>query len=83
MQSTTKNGNKEFPPSARQILRRDPGAQARIARRLRVNRSTVCRVLAGEKSSERVAKAIVREIERLAHLYGAAAALAFVESARR
>jgi hypothetical protein len=83
MNGTTNQSQRKLPQTAREFLRRDPGAQARIARRLRVNRSTVCRVLAGEKTSHRVAQAIVREISRLARLYGAAAILADVESAQR
>jgi hypothetical protein len=83
MNSTTNDDCQKLPKTAREFLRRDPGAQARIARRLRVNRSTVCRVLAGKKTSQRVAQAIVREISRLARLYGAAAILVDVESVQR
>lgn len=60
----------------REILRREPGVQTRIARRLGVNRSTVCRVLCGKKSSQRVQAAILREIDRLVRLYREMAALA-------
>jgi hypothetical protein len=41
------------------------GLQARIARKLGVDRSFVCRVMSGEKRSKRVALALEREFSRI------------------
>jgi hypothetical protein len=41
------------------------GLQVRIARKLGVNRSFVCRVMNGEKKSKRVAVALEREFSRI------------------
>ena len=81
MNSTTNKAVRKLPKTAREFLRRDPGAQARIAKRLKVNRSTVCRVLAGEKTSQRVIQGIKREILRIARAYEAAAILVEFDTA--
>ena len=61
--------------AAASLLRSDHGAISRIARRLKLNRSTVSRVANGKKTSERVRLAIIRECLRLAKLHANAGAL--------
>ncbi len=47
------------------VLRMDHGSISRIARGLGVNRSTVSRVVAGTKTSQRVRDEIVAECRRI------------------
>ena len=48
---------------------------ARIARRLRVHRSLVSKVVRGLKTSERVRLAVIRECVRIAGIHQGAAAV--------
>ena len=56
----TNHQPKRIDGTAANLLRAEYGAITRIARRLRVNKSTVSRVANGKKTSERVRIAIVR-----------------------
>lgn len=47
------------------VLRMDHGSISRIARSLGVNRSTVSRVVAGTKTSQRVREEVVAECRRI------------------
>ena len=47
------------------VLRMDHGLISRIARAIGVNRSTVSRVVAGTKTSQRVRDAVVAECRRI------------------
>lgn len=66
------NDRKKLPRKIVRLILDDPGAEARIARRVRradgrvgVSRSMVSHVLAGRKRSRRVEFAILREAIRL------------------
>jgi DNA-binding transcriptional regulator LsrR (DeoR family) len=65
---------------AAELLRADHGAMTRIAHRLGVNRSTVSRVVRGQKTSERVRLAIMRECLRISKLHASAGALIEIEA---
>lgn len=75
MKRNTKNGPRRINTAAANLLRSDRGAIARIARRLRVHRSTVSRVVNGLKTSERVQVAVIRECVRIAGIHQGAAAV--------
>ena len=71
MKSNT-NHKRKIPRKIASLLRDTPGALARIARSVRrldgkrgVDRSLVTRVLAGQKKSARVERAILREATRI------------------
>lgn len=56
----TNHRARQTPSEAANLLRAEHGAISRIARRLKVNPSTVSRVANGKKVSERVRIAIIR-----------------------
>jgi predicted transcriptional regulator len=82
MKPNTNGAKNKLPQNAREILRRDLGSQARIARRLHISRSHVSMVLSGRRTSEKVRIAIARECLRLARLYDTAAFMTEHEAGR-
>lgn len=80
--TTTRNG-KKIPEKAREFFRMDPGSFVRVARRLGKSRSHISMVASGQRTSERVWLALIREAMRLAKLHGYRVALELEEAARR
>jgi len=75
MKHNTKVRRKRSNDAAANLLRSERGAISRIARRLRVHHSTVSRVASGQKTSERVRLAVIRECVRIAGIHQGAAAV--------
>lgn len=76
---------KKLPAVALEILRAEPGSFARVRRRLRpgVSKAYVSMVANGQKRSERVRQALLREARRIAIRRGYELALEIEEDARR
>lgn len=67
---STKPRQNEIPYAAVLMLRMERGGVARIARRLKLSPSHVSKVLAGARRSERVRRAVLREVVRAARSRG-------------
>ena len=68
---------------ALEILRDEPGSFARVRRRLGVSKAYVSMVASGEKHSERIRQALLREARRIAIRRGYERAIEIEEHARR
>jgi transcriptional regulator with XRE-family HTH domain len=79
--NTNRNGN-ELPEKAREFFRMDPGSFIRVARRLGKSRSHISKVASGQRTSQRVRLALIREAMRLARLHGYRVALELEEAAK-
>lgn len=81
--TSTDHRPKKVPAVALEILRGEPGSFARVRRRLGVSKAYVSMVANGQKRSDRVRHALLREARRLAIRRGYELAMEIEEHARR
>ena len=80
--TNTNHRAKKLPAVALGILRSEPGSFARVRRRLRVSKAYVSMVANGDKRSERIRQALLREARRIAIRRGYERAIEIEEHAR-
>jgi hypothetical protein len=81
--TNTNHRPKKVPAVALEILRGEPGSFARVRRRLAVSKAYVSMVANGQKRSDRVRHALLREARRIAIRRGYERAIEIDEYARR
>jgi len=81
--TNTDHRPKKVPAIALEILRNESGSFARVRRRLGVSKAYVSMVASGEKRSERIRLALIREARRIAIRRGYERAIELDEHARR
>jgi hypothetical protein len=81
--TNTNHRPKKVPAIVRGILRGEPGSFKRVRRRLRVSKAYVSMVASGEKRSERIRLALIREARRIAIRRGYERAILIDEHGRR
>jgi len=81
--TNTNHRPKKLPAVALEILRREAGSFARVRRRLGISKAYVSMVANGQKASERVRHALLREARRIAIRRGYELAIRIEEHARR
>jgi hypothetical protein len=81
--TNTDHRAKKVPAIVREILRGDPGSFKRVRQRLGVSKAYVSMVANGEKHSERIRLALIREARRIAIRRGYERAIEVDEYARR